>query len=194
MKKPFLILGSLILSLAMASCGGGEDGDFPFVLQNDQLNLLNASSRSCRLQSDPANFGSQADDLTAAVLNIGKITITWSGSDNLVIDHMTITMKADGFNNGQAFSTTVSGSDLAYLWWQTPVSGQAPPTAVSFAPSTAITTNPNCAFSIGNIPITDKTKSISGQGSILISGTYGTSPVQSTQYFSFTFVGENPGI
>ena len=198
MKKTLLLIIQVAaLGLALSSCSGSSGQDFPFSIQNDQLNLLNASARSCRLQSDPTNFGTQPDDLTAPTMNIGKLSVTWTGKDVLVIDHVTITLKSDGFTGGQPSSQVIAGSDLAYLWWQTPGVGTAPPTTVTLNPPAVggapivYSTNSLCSFAIGNIPLTDKTKSISGQGTILISGVYGNSTMQSRVDFTFNYVGEN---
>ncbi|MFN7729010.1 MAG: hypothetical protein ACK5P7_07625 [Bdellovibrio sp.] len=177
-----LLIGS---GLLLAGCSGTGTEDLEIRTRNAQFILVDATTKSCRQVIEAPQ---DEDDLQPISMSIGTITIDWKGKNPLQISYMRFLLQGAGIQGG-VFSKTISGSDLGYTW-----RGNAG--IVSFPAQVGeVTSVPGCNVAIGGIPLADKTKSSSGQGSLLIYGLTADGdqdvPVQVRTYFSWRFDGIN---
>lgn len=180
------LIGFLILpALFSVSCEKIENEDIQVVMPSEQLNLVDTSGRSCKLQT--ASSGPVEDDLTAVTVLVNRFGIKWTGKNPLRIAFVRFTLTGGGISG--EYTQVISSAELGYMW-----KGNTGDMVVELSPSdTPTQTSTRCNITLGGVPITNRKTNSYGQGKLTVYGTTSSGDtsegVSATAYFGWTFFG-----
>lgn len=145
--------------------------------------LIEESGRSCSLQiRDPA--GSEPDDLGGLSAPMRKFILRWHGSRPLRLESLRITFTGEGIGRAGRQVITLTGEDLAYLWW-------GRPEAQEISARSEASTVSGCNFVVGGVVVDTRATRL-GDGTVTVSAATETVdghrlPVVASDDFSFSY-------
>lgn len=163
--RKFLILTLLGSAYFLSSgCAPQKDSGFGVTLGSNQVILLNTGAKSCQaIHSNSSSSTTVADDVGAIYFSIPKLTVSWTGTNPLVIQYISVTLKSASLTDNE-FNCIIGGDSLLYTWYAATQSSQNY-TSVSINSGTE--TN-GCPIKCGSVTIKDKKKDAYGTGYVFV--------------------------